>query len=134
MPHHRTANPFRLFCVWRPANYICRKIIQKTVQNLQRIIPSLQNGFGPAAEQQWRRQMQVIHLNPFFVVITKPGSLLSVPDQGEEIQDCVVNRIKAFFSGYIDQPCALPASPPLQKARRLSPWMNKKRADNTCRP
>lgn len=53
--------------------------------------------------------MQVFHINPFFVVITKPGSLLSALNLGEAMQDYVVNRIKALFTGCIDQSFA-PAS------------------------
>jgi tRNA pseudouridine32 synthase / 23S rRNA pseudouridine746 synthase len=48
--------------------------------------------------------MQILHIDPLFVVISKPGGLLSVPGRGEAMQDCVVNRIRALFPGCIDQP------------------------------
>lgn len=48
--------------------------------------------------------MQIIHIDPLFVVITKPSGLLSVPGRGEAKQDCAANRIKALFPDCIDQP------------------------------
>jgi tRNA pseudouridine32 synthase / 23S rRNA pseudouridine746 synthase len=40
--------------------------------------------------------MEVIFIDPLFVVINKPSGLLSVPGRGPEMQDCVVNRFKAL--------------------------------------
>ena len=48
--------------------------------------------------------MEVIFIDPLFVVINKPNGLLSVPGRGPEMQDCVVNRFKMLFSDGIDQP------------------------------
>jgi tRNA pseudouridine32 synthase/23S rRNA pseudouridine746 synthase len=49
-------------------------------------------------------KLTIIHTDPFFVVIDKPGGLLSVPGRGPDNQDCVVNRIKTLFPGSVDQP------------------------------
>jgi tRNA pseudouridine32 synthase / 23S rRNA pseudouridine746 synthase len=46
----------------------------------------------------------IVHKDPSFVVINKPGGLLSVPGRGPENQDCVVRRIKTIFTESIDQP------------------------------
>jgi tRNA pseudouridine32 synthase / 23S rRNA pseudouridine746 synthase len=48
--------------------------------------------------------LTIVHTDPSFVVVEKPGGLLSVPGRGPDKQDCVVNRIKATFLGCIDQP------------------------------
>lgn len=49
-------------------------------------------------------RLTIIHRDPSFVVVNKPGGLLSVPGRGLENQDCVVSRIKTIFSDSIDQP------------------------------
>jgi hypothetical protein len=41
--------------------------------------------------------MEVIFIAPLFVVINKPGGLLSVPGRGPEMQECMVNRSKILF-------------------------------------
>ena len=46
----------------------------------------------------------IVHRDPSFVVVNKPGGLLSVPGRGPENQDCVVRRIKTIFAEAIDQP------------------------------
>lgn len=46
----------------------------------------------------------IIHTDPLFVVVEKPGGLLSVPGRGPDKQDCVVNRIKKKFPDCINQP------------------------------
>ena len=48
--------------------------------------------------------IQIIHVDPSFVVVLKPGDLLSVPGRGADKQDCVANRVKAMFLGCIEQP------------------------------
>ncbi len=48
--------------------------------------------------------MEIIAIDPLFVVINKPSGLLSVPGRGSDSQDCVVNRIQALFPDCIDQP------------------------------
>lgn len=48
--------------------------------------------------------LEFIHQDPAFVVINKPSGLLSVPGRGPLMQDCVVNRLKAYFPDCIDQP------------------------------
>lgn len=46
----------------------------------------------------------IVHRDPLFVVVDKPGGLLSVPGRGPENQDCVVSRLKALCQECIDQP------------------------------
>ncbi|ADU63677.1 MAG: RluA family pseudouridine synthase [Pseudodesulfovibrio sp.] len=46
----------------------------------------------------------IVHRDPLFVVVDKPGGLLSVPGRGPENQDCVVNRLKALLPECLDQP------------------------------
>ncbi len=48
--------------------------------------------------------INIIHTDPLFVVVEKPGGLLSVPGRGPDKQDCVVNRIKSKFPHCISQP------------------------------
>ena len=48
--------------------------------------------------------MEILFIDPLFVVINKPSGLLSVPGRGPEMQECVVNRIKALFPDCINQP------------------------------
>jgi tRNA pseudouridine32 synthase / 23S rRNA pseudouridine746 synthase len=48
--------------------------------------------------------LTILHTDSSFVVIEKPGGLLSVPGRCPENQDCVVKRIKALFFECIDQP------------------------------
>jgi tRNA pseudouridine32 synthase / 23S rRNA pseudouridine746 synthase len=49
-------------------------------------------------------KLTIVHTDPSFVVIDKPGGLLSVPGRGPENQDCVVSRIKSVFTECIEQP------------------------------
>ncbi len=49
-------------------------------------------------------RLTIVHTDPSFVVVDKPGGLLSVPGRGPENQDCVVSRIKTIFAECIDQP------------------------------
>jgi tRNA pseudouridine32 synthase/23S rRNA pseudouridine746 synthase len=48
--------------------------------------------------------LQTIHTDPLFLVVNKPGGLLSVPGRGPDKQDCVVNRVKQTFPHCIEQP------------------------------
>ena len=49
-------------------------------------------------------RLTIVHTDPSFVVVDKPGGLLSVPGRGPENQDCVVSRIKTIFAESIEQP------------------------------
>jgi tRNA pseudouridine32 synthase / 23S rRNA pseudouridine746 synthase len=49
-------------------------------------------------------RLTIIHTEPSFVVVDKPGGLLSVPGRGPDNQDCVVKRIKTLFTACIVQP------------------------------
>ncbi len=51
-----------------------------------------------------RVTLEIIHTDPTFVVVNKPGGLLSVPGRGPDKQDCVVKRIKELFPNCIKQP------------------------------
>ena len=48
--------------------------------------------------------IDIIHTDPLFVIVNKPGGLLSVPGRGPDKQDCVVNRIKQQYPKCIEQP------------------------------
>jgi tRNA pseudouridine32 synthase / 23S rRNA pseudouridine746 synthase len=50
------------------------------------------------------RELDIIHSNPDFLVVNKPGGLLAVPGRGPEKQDCVVNRVKTLYPDCIAQP------------------------------
>jgi 23S rRNA-/tRNA-specific pseudouridylate synthase len=51
--------------------------------------------------------MEILFIDPLFLMINKPSGLLSVPGKGEAMQDSVVNQIKSLFSDCINQhqPC-----------------------------
>ncbi len=49
-------------------------------------------------------ELQIIHIDPEFIVVNKPGGLLAVPGRGPDKQDCVVSRIKKQFPDCIEQP------------------------------
>ncbi len=49
-------------------------------------------------------ELTILHIDPSFVVVNKPGGLLAVPGRGPDKQDCVVNRIKALYPECIKQP------------------------------
>ncbi|HFQ89021.1 MAG TPA: RluA family pseudouridine synthase [Desulfobulbus sp.] len=48
--------------------------------------------------------LRLVHVDPLFVVVDKPGGLLAVPGRGAHMQDCVASRIRAHFPGCIEQP------------------------------
>lgn len=48
--------------------------------------------------------LNVLHIDPDFLVVNKPGGLLAVPGRGPDKQDCVVSRVKTLFPDCIDQP------------------------------
>ena len=50
------------------------------------------------------QELQIIHSEADFLVVNKPGGLLSVPGRGPDKQDCVVNRIKTLYPDCIQQP------------------------------
>ncbi len=49
-------------------------------------------------------KLSIVHLDPAFVVVDKPGGLLAVPGRGEDKQDCVVAQIRRLLPGMIAQP------------------------------
>lgn len=48
--------------------------------------------------------LTILHTEPEFLVVNKPGGLLAVPGRGPDKQDCVVNRILKQFPDCIRQP------------------------------
>lgn len=48
--------------------------------------------------------LTILHTDPEFLVVNKPGGLLAVPGRGPDKQDCVVTRIQALFPDAIAQP------------------------------
>ncbi len=50
------------------------------------------------------KELKILHYDPDFLVINKPGGLLAVPGRGINKQDCVVNRAKTLFPGCMEQP------------------------------
>ncbi len=51
-----------------------------------------------------QQDLQILHNDPVFLLVNKPGGLLSVPGRGPDKQDCVVNRVKSMFPDIIPQP------------------------------
>jgi tRNA pseudouridine32 synthase/23S rRNA pseudouridine746 synthase len=49
-------------------------------------------------------KIKVIYTDPYIVVIEKPSGLLAVPGRGADMQECVVNQVKALFPSSIEQP------------------------------
>ena len=49
-------------------------------------------------------ELIIVHRDPAFVVVEKPGGLLAVPGRGEAKQDCVVVRIRRLLPEMIEQP------------------------------
>ena len=50
------------------------------------------------------KEMEIVHQDSTFIVINKPGGLLAVPGKGPQMQDCVVNRVKALFPDGLQYP------------------------------
>lgn len=48
--------------------------------------------------------LSIIYQEETFVVIEKPSGLLSVPGRGPDMQDCIVNRLKALIPNCLEQP------------------------------
>ncbi len=48
--------------------------------------------------------LEVLHVDPEFVVVDKPAGLLSVPGRGPNKQDCVARRMRELFPGCPEQP------------------------------
>lgn len=48
--------------------------------------------------------LDIVYSDAHIVVVDKPGGLLAVPGRGPDKQDCVVSRVKQYFSSCIDQP------------------------------
>lgn len=49
------------------------------------------------------KDINIIHTDPEFLVVNKPGGLLSVPGRGPDKQDCVVNRVRTLYPDIIQQ-------------------------------
>lgn len=48
--------------------------------------------------------IHIVHDDEQFIVVNKPGGLLSVPGRGPEKQDCVVRRLQQIYPAMIEQP------------------------------
>ena len=48
--------------------------------------------------------LEVLHVDPEFVVVDKPAGLLSVPGRGPDKQDCVARRMRELFPDCPEQP------------------------------
>lgn len=48
--------------------------------------------------------LKILYRDDYIVVVEKPAGLLSVPGRGEDMQDCVVNRLRCLFPNCIKQP------------------------------
>ncbi len=48
--------------------------------------------------------MQIIHSDPYIIVIIKPGGMLAVPGRGADKQDCATNRLRSLFPDIPVQP------------------------------
>lgn len=48
--------------------------------------------------------LEIIYQDNKIVVVNKPSGLLSVPGRGEDMQDCIVNRLKEMIPDCIEQP------------------------------
>lgn len=48
--------------------------------------------------------LKIIHEEPGFLVVEKPGGLLAVPGRGPDKQDCLVHRVKEAYPDGLDQP------------------------------
>jgi tRNA pseudouridine32 synthase / 23S rRNA pseudouridine746 synthase len=49
-------------------------------------------------------ELTIIHTDPDFLVVNKPGGLLVVPGRGPDKQDRVVSRIRKLYPDCIKQP------------------------------
>lgn len=49
-------------------------------------------------------RITVLHTDPAFVVVEKPGNLLSVPGRGPHHQNCVTRQVQEQFPGCIEHP------------------------------
>lgn len=50
------------------------------------------------------RELEVVHEDAEFIVVNKPGGVLSVPGKGPEKLDCITERVKLRHSGCISHP------------------------------
>lgn len=48
--------------------------------------------------------LDIVYRDEFFVVVNKPGGLLSIPGKGPDKKDCVTERLKYLIPECIDQP------------------------------
>ena len=48
--------------------------------------------------------LTIIYRDEHVVVVEKPSGLLSVPGRGPDMQDCIVNRLKAVIPDCLEQP------------------------------
>ncbi len=49
-------------------------------------------------------ELTIVHRDPAFLVVDKPGGLLAVPGRGVDKQDCVAARIRSICPQMLDQP------------------------------
>lgn len=49
-------------------------------------------------------EIEIVYADPAFLVVNKPGGLLSVPGRGAGKQDCVVRRLQRLYPAMIAQP------------------------------
>jgi tRNA pseudouridine32 synthase/23S rRNA pseudouridine746 synthase len=62
----------------------------------------MNNDFYPKISAGLR--INILHTDPDFVVLEKPGNLLSVPGRNPLHQNCVTEQVKAQFQDCIDHP------------------------------
>lgn len=62
----------------------------------------MDNNFYPKISAGLR--ITVLHADPAFVVIEKPGNLLSVPGRGPDRQNCVTRQVRELFPDCIEHP------------------------------
>ena len=49
--------------------------------------------------------LDILYQDSDIVVINKPSGMLSIEGRGEDKQDCIASRVRAFFPNCIQQPC-----------------------------
>lgn len=54
--------------------------------------------------QNTASELTILHHDPAFLLVYKPGGLLAVPGRGADKQDCVVTRIRQMLPQMIEQP------------------------------
>lgn len=49
--------------------------------------------------------LDIVYCDEDIVVVNKPSGLLAIEGKGEDKQDCIASRVRAFFPECIQQPC-----------------------------